>query len=128
MFEVKYLGRDLTNNKAILSGVAFGHIGKPLYFEMKAEGIDKPLTIKFLCNEISGEKPLTFVSKLQNSTWVINFTNPSRGGTSGFTTPYGLALHGKVFGLICYIDTLKEGNSYRLTYEFYEGEIEKGAE
>lgn len=126
MLKVKSLGQNNPNNKPILSGITFGFIGMPLFFEVKHEKMDTNLTVEM--NVVKDEKKdaNTLESKgVENNVLKIQYFNPSIG-TSGLTQPMGFVLFEKeVFAYMFYIDYLKNSQTYRLTYEFYHGQLPK---
>ena len=126
MFEVKSLGQNDPNNVPVLNGITFGFIGMPLFFEIKHEKIASSLTVELTVKKDDKKKE----NKIENigikkNIWKIDYYNPSLG-TSGLTQPFGIQLFEKeIFAFMFYIDYLKNALTYRLTYEFYHGQLPK---
>jgi len=126
MLKVKSLGQNNPNNTPILNGVTFGFVGLPLFFEVSHEKIDSALTVEFTVVKDDKKGNNTLDSKgIENNILKITYYNPTIG-TSGLTQPMGYGLFEKeIFAFMFYIDYLKNAITYRLTYEFYHGQLPK---
>lgn len=124
MFEVKSLGQNNSNIIPILNGITFGFIGLPLFFNVKHEKIETNLIVELLVDNNEKRKQNEFETKgIENNVLRINYYNPSIG-TSGLTSPFGLQLFEKeIFSFMFYFDCLNNSKTYRLTYEFYHGQL-----
>ncbi len=126
MFEVKSLGQNNPNKITLLNGLTFGFIGLPLFFEVRHEKIETNLLVEFTVNNDEKKKSNEFVAnKIENNVLKLYYYNPSIG-TSGLVQPISIVqLDSELFALIFYIDYLKNSETYRLTYEFYHGQLPK---
>jgi hypothetical protein len=126
-FQVNYLGQNLPNNKVILSGTGFGHIGhQPICFEVKVVSFDMPLRILFDVKVDKSKPELSFEKgEIQENQLSLIFYNPSEEGSSGLSAPLGLLVLGNdLLGFMFHIDRLPNSYCYRISYEFYHGTLE----
>jgi hypothetical protein len=126
MFSVKALGDNNKSNVSICSGVTFGFFDKPLTFEVKSEKVEAPHFIDFKVARDSKRKPFEMsLAHSGTSRTEIIFYNPAMSGQSGLTVPVGiLSLEDKyVLGFMFLVDVLPNSQTYRFTYEFYDGLI-----
>ncbi|HET9569785.1 MAG TPA: hypothetical protein VFP20_00025 [Bacteroidales bacterium] len=126
MLEVISLGQNNPNNLPILNGITFGFMGLPLFFVVKHKKIETDLMVELLVDNNEKMKPNEFVfNKIENNVLKISYFNPSHG-TSGLVNPFGLKLFDNdIFAFMFYVDYLKGSTSFRLTYEFYQGKLQK---
>ena len=122
MFTVKSLGQNNSNNIPILSGINFGFIDMPLFFEIQHEKIQSLLILELIVKNDKTKKTNELVNGgIKKNNWTLYYYNPSIG-TSGLTAPIGNQLfENEIFAFMFHIDRLEDANCYKLSYEFYHG-------
>lgn len=124
MFSVSYLGTDKSKSiRPILSGVSFGFFGdKHLYRVIADSDSNNPLSVEIVIAIDDSRKDYELVaSEIVDNTWNITLYNPSRGFPSGCTFPIGIESESLILAVMFMVDSYPDSPSYRLSYEFYEG-------
>ena len=121
MFNVKCLNQSSANQKPIVSGVTFGFYNIPLIFEVRAEIISVPLTVKFITTN-NVDKSYEFdLGEIRSNERIIQFNIPKKGASGGLTEPAVIAYTAThLLVLMFVVDSFGEGPCYKLSYEFYE--------
>jgi hypothetical protein len=103
--------------------MTFGWNEKELVFKLEMESADEPLLIKFYLRKESSRKNLSVsIGEIKDNTIIVDYYNSSEGGTSGLSNPLSLIKTGNdILGFMFYVDSLKDSECYKISYEFYHG-------
>jgi hypothetical protein len=123
LFKVTSLGQNNKFNIPICSGLTFGWIEKELVFKLEMESAEEPLLIKFYLRKDSSRKNVNVsIGEIKDNTITVDYYNSSESGTSGLSHPLGLIETGNnILGFMFHIDSLKDSDCYKISYEFYHG-------
>lgn len=121
MFKVACKG-GFENRRPVLSGVTFGVFGKPITFEVQAEGMPYALTVRFqLCDDVSKPPAYFVVGPIVSGALDIVFYNVVPFGSASISEPCSTVFANQVdLQLIVHVDRIQGTQTYRMTYEFSE--------
>ena len=125
MFEVTCKG-SYEGFRSIAQGISFGTIDKPIVFEVKTETILVPLLVNFYVRkDPEKSKALFVVNELTEGNSIdLDFYNIAASGSAGLTTPAMIAsLKDVELQFFFQVDKPFEGDKYRLSYQFFESEV-----
>ena len=126
MFTVKSLNQNSPKSVPLCSGITFGFIDKPIFFEVTTPSIVQPLIIEFLVVINPSQKDTNFsIAPVQNAQRKVVFTLPQRGMNGGLARPVGLAtVQNEVLGFMFSVSTNVGIDSYKIEFEFYNGKTD----
>jgi hypothetical protein len=125
MYSIK-CGGGFENNRPIYSGVTFGVFGKPIVFEVKADDVPFPLTVRFqLVDDITRPPAYFVVNPIISGNIVdVQFFNVTKEGSASINEPCSIVFVNQVdLRMIVHVDRIGGTPTYRLTYEFFEAEV-----
>jgi len=123
------------------SGTVFGFINVPVNFDItvKSPRVSRGLRLAFTCKHDPDKKPYEverspkYLSLDEQTTIAMTFYNPSPGAPSGLLAPAPVILlapeqagsaHAMLLSFMFYVDILPKATVYRLSYEFFDGELD----
>lgn len=125
MYSIKCSG-GFENNRPICSGVSFGVFGKPIVFEIMADDVPFPLTVRFQLLDDVTKPPAYFVVNpiIDGTTVDVQFFNVTPVGSASISEPCSIVFVNQIdLRMIVHVDRIAGTPTYRLTYEFYEADV-----
>jgi hypothetical protein len=122
MFKVKSFNQNTPDRTAIFSGVTFGLIDIPVYFEVTPlDDSKKPLMIEFILVSNSTHKPYELIfDKIVNNKVTARFYIPDNKYSGILIAPANVANKGDLSLMWMFtLESFSNTNTYKMSYEFY---------